>query len=371
MPNENTTAKDTAKDSGQPMSNIDKLELQKRKFNIMKLKEEWEVAEKRLKGRKNLVMLNIVASLIVLFLGAILIYIEVNHLANTTFRIITSSLAGVGAILSLLNVIYGRLKSNEVSIKELAKAAKVVESDKKFVPHLIGIPDELLINDDLDNECQKYLKFLERINELIKEEKKINAIFIVLTSFYIITTSAISILINMDIIPHNSKYDDLILAISIIVIGWKLFIITMSSKFERTFEKWPNYSLKPQEGPCSAFYFCLITALVAPITQAILAVWLKPSGIYYCFSKRLYLVNRFDSEGKNIDLENDVDVEFARVTFFEDQKIKIDQKFKVDQAIRFFGTKEERKNTDFKELRAITGVEIFSDKSKLNYNSPL
>ncbi|CAG8517543.1 14254_t:CDS:2 [Gigaspora rosea] len=332
------------------------MELQKRKFNMMKLKEEWEVAEKRLKRRKNLILLNIVASLIALLLGAMLVYIEVERLANTTFRIITSSVAGTGAILSLLNVIYERLRSNEDSIKELIKATKIIDSDQKFVPLLIGIPDELL-TEKLDKDCQKYLKFLERINELIKEEKKINATFIVLTSFYIIITSVISILINVDIIPHNSKYDDLILAISIIVIGWKWFTITILSKFERTFEKWVNYSLKPQGGLCGAFYFCLITVFVAPIAQVIFIVILKPSRIYYCLSKRLYLVNRYDSDdsNRNIDLEK-VDIE--RVTFFEDQKIKIDQ---IDQRIRFFGTKEERKKVYSKGL---TEVKIVSDKSK-------
>ncbi|RIB25123.1 hypothetical protein C2G38_2031332 [Gigaspora rosea] len=339
------------------------MELQKRKFNMMKLKEEWEVAEKRLKRRKNLILLNIVASLIALLLGAMLVYIEVERLANTTFRIITSSVAGTGAILSLLNVIYERLRSNEDSIKELIKATKIIDSDQKFVPLLIGIPDELL-TEKLDKDCQKYLKFLERINELIKEEKKINATFIVLTSFYIIITSVISILINVDIIPHNSKYDDLILAISIIVIGWKWFTITILSKFERTFEKWVNYSLKPQGGLCGAFYFCLITVFVAPIAQVIFIVILKPSRIYYCLSKRLYLVNRYDSDdsNRNIDLEK-VDIE--RVTFFEDQKIKIDQ---IDQRIRFFGTKEERKKVYSKGL---TEVKIVSDKSKSSYKSPL
>ncbi|CAG8451691.1 4847_t:CDS:2 [Gigaspora rosea] len=368
----------------------DFLERQKRKFNIMKLKEEWEMAEKSLRWRKNLIILNIVASLIALFLGAMLIYIEVKHLANTTFRIITSSVAGAGAILSLFNVIYERLKSNGDTIKELIKATKDINSDQKFVPLLIDIPDQLL-NDKLDEDCQKYLKFLERINELIKEEKKLNAIFIVLASFYIILTSVISILINIDIIPHNSEYDDLILAISIIVIGWKWFAMTILSKFERKFEKWMNYSLKPQEGPHGAFYFCLKTAFVGPIAQAIFAILLKPSGIYYCLSNRLYLVNRYYSK-KNIEDEEITEkinlekVDPERITFFEYQKIKIDptikndqlfivdqtiknnQIFKVDQKIRFFGTREEMEDVYFKGLEAITGVNIVYDKSRSSNN---
>ncbi|RIB25112.1 hypothetical protein C2G38_2278571 [Gigaspora rosea] len=371
----------------------DFLERQKRKFNIMKLKEEWEMAEKSLRWRKNLIILNIVASLIALFLGAMLIYIEVKHLANTTFRIITSSVAGAGAILSLFNVIYERLKSNGDTIKELIKATKDINSDQKFVPLLIDIPDQLL-NDKLDEDCQKYLKFLERINELIKEEKKLNAIFIVLASFYIILTSVISILINIDIIPHNSEYDDLILAISIIVIGWKWFAMTILSKFERKFEKWMNYSLKPQEGPHGAFYFCLKTAFVGPIAQAIFAILLKPSGIYYCLSNRLYLVNRYYSK-KNIEDEEITEkinlekVDPERITFFEYQKIKIDptikndqlfivdqtiknnQIFKVDQKIRFFGTREEMEDVYFKGLEAITGVNIVYDKSRSSYKLPL
>ncbi|RIB25125.1 hypothetical protein C2G38_2166767 [Gigaspora rosea] len=180
-----------ATNGSKPNIDLQKIQkIQKRKFNIMKLKEEWEVVERR----------------------AMLIYIEVEHLADTTFRIITSSAAGTGAILTLLNVIYERLKSNGDTIKELIKAAKVCDSDQKFVPLLIDIPDQLL-TDDLDKDCQNYFKFLVRINELIKEEKKFNAIFIVLASFYIILTSVISILINIEIIPHICKYDDLILAI--------------------------------------------------------------------------------------------------------------------------------------------------------------
>ncbi|RIB25114.1 hypothetical protein C2G38_2166753 [Gigaspora rosea] len=311
------------------------IELQKRKFNIMKLKEEWEMAEK------------------------------MENLANTTFRIVTSSIAGTGGILSLLNVIYERLKSNGDTIKELIKATKDSNSDKKFVPLLIEIPETLLTNDDLNNECKKYLKFLERINELIKEDKKINTICIVLASFYIIITSVISILINAGTIKGYSKYDDLLLAISIIVIGWKWFAITILSKFERTFEKWMNYYLEPQKESYIAFFnFCLKTAFVAPITQAIFAVFLKPSRIYYCLSKRLYLVNRYDPDYSNRNIPVDLEkVDIERVSFFEDQKIKSDQ---IDQKLRFFGTKEERKNVYSKSL---TEFKIVSNKSRSN--SPL
>ncbi|CAG8664913.1 15718_t:CDS:2 [Gigaspora rosea] len=276
-----------ATNGSKPNIDLQKIQkIQKRKFNIMKLKEEWEVVERSLKWRKNLIILNIVASLIVLFLGAMLIYIEVEHLADTTFRIITSSAAGTGAILTLLNVIYERLKSNGDTIKELIKAAKVCDSDQKFVPLLIDIPDQLL-TDDLDKDCQNYFKFLVRINELIKEEKKFNAIFIVLASFYIILTSVISILINIEIIPHICKYDDLILAISIIIID-----------------------PKGSDSYSDFFYFCLKTAFVAPISQAIFA---KING---------------HKEIKKINLE------------------KVDS----ERKIRFFGTKEEIKYVYSKAL---------------------
>ncbi|RIB22761.1 hypothetical protein C2G38_2074659 [Gigaspora rosea] len=151
-------------------------------------------------------------------------------------------------------------------------------------------------------------------------------------SLYVIITSITSILINSNIIPSSSTRIDFILAISIIVIGYKWLYNIVLAFFERKVEKMLNFTIYPPKSS-----ECMIISQFNLIIYTMEFIFLKPTleivvailTIYYIISKRLYLII--------CDDEFTLD-DYDRVSFFGNKEmIKL---YKV----RFFGNKESRRD---------------------------
>ncbi|CAG8691863.1 266_t:CDS:2, partial [Racocetra fulgida] len=150
-----------------------KEDIQVDKYTIMLLKEKWEKVETLLKRRNNLNLINIVMSSFVILFGIALLYMFWKKNISDTVHIITSSVLASSGALALLNILGQKWKQNKDNVTSLVGVAKKIPlpSDKVFMPALLQIPDEL-INDKLVGKCKDYLRYLDRIKDLITIEKR-------------------------------------------------------------------------------------------------------------------------------------------------------------------------------------------------------
>ncbi|CAG8593473.1 3799_t:CDS:2 [Cetraspora pellucida] len=233
--------------------------IREKKFVLLRLKEEWELARHNLVNRKSLMLGHIAAASLTVLIGICLLIILEYNATNKVLKIATSGVTAAGGILALIKSIMDKASANKDNI---TKILQVMKSDGKEGSHeLITIEDKELI--DLKTERhENYIKFLTRINYLIKLERRIGVWFVILMSLLVIVLAIITIFVSvspLDIpFPNLSIY----LAIGIIVSGavW-LINITLSHLIE-FFEiasniHWSSADDTDHDAPIALFYLLM------------------------------------------------------------------------------------------------------------------
>ncbi|CAG8492291.1 4510_t:CDS:2, partial [Scutellospora calospora] len=134
----------------------------------MNLQEEWEMAEKNLARRKSLMLAHISVSSLTILIGICLLLILKYNASNKILNIVTSSITATGGVLALIKAIADKAADN---IKKFTNTIKFNGKEKENIPALINMKDEELKNLKTERH-ENYIKFLTRINYLIRLEKK-------------------------------------------------------------------------------------------------------------------------------------------------------------------------------------------------------
>ncbi|RIB17104.1 hypothetical protein C2G38_2314796 [Gigaspora rosea] len=205
----------------------------------MHLKEEWEMAEQNLAKRKSLMLGHVSAALITIFIGICLLFISKYNFANKILTTVTSSITASGGILALITTLYNKASANKANITKFIEAMKSVEKAEN-IPGLINM-DENYWKILKTERHENYIKFLSRINYLIRLEKKYGIWFGILMSLFIIILAGITFLENVSSLdfhmPNLSHY----LAGGIIACGglWLVnIILTHMIEIYETVSNW-------------------------------------------------------------------------------------------------------------------------------------
>ncbi|CAG8693426.1 15095_t:CDS:2, partial [Racocetra fulgida] len=198
-------------------------DLKEKKFILMRLKEEWELARHNLTKRKSLMLGHVSAASLTVLIGICLFIILEYNATNKILKIATSSVTAAGGVLALIKAIMDKATANK---EHLTKMIQVIKgNEKEGSLQVIDIKDDEL-KDIKTERHENYIKFLARINYLIRLERRIGVWFVILMSLLVIILAIITIFVSVspiDIpIPNLSQY----LAISIIV-GGSLWLINI------------------------------------------------------------------------------------------------------------------------------------------------
>ncbi|KAF0468319.1 hypothetical protein F8M41_025837 [Gigaspora margarita] len=200
------------------------IKIREKKFILMHLKEEWETAEKNLAKRKSLMLGHVSGASITILIGTCLLLISKYNVANKILTIVTSSITASGGILALIMAIIHKASANEDNITKFIQILKSHEAVENI--HIIDMNDKELKSLKTERH-ENYIKFLSRINYLIRLEKKYSIWFVILMSLFVIILASITILVSVSPIdiplPNLSQY----LAGGIITCGilWLINII--------------------------------------------------------------------------------------------------------------------------------------------------
>ncbi|RIB10395.1 hypothetical protein C2G38_2106176 [Gigaspora rosea] len=137
---------------------------------------------------------------------------------------------------------------------------------------------------------QNYLKFLKRINHLIKLEKRLGVWFAIITALYVIILAIISILFSINSDNLSSPFNVQYLSISIFVIGILWLINIILSHYEGLFQFLKNINwgyLDKSNNKLDIYCYKICFAILYIPTILLFA----PLACYYKLMNRTYLIN--------------------------------------------------------------------------------
>ncbi|KAF0468321.1 glycosyl hydrolase family 98 C- domain protein [Gigaspora margarita] len=290
------------------------IEIRETRFILMHLKEEWEMAEKNLAKRKSLMLGHFSAASITILLGICLLLISKYNFFDKISTIVTSSITTSGSILVLIRALLNKASANKDNITKVIREIKSGEKAEN-IPELIDLDKDELKILKIERH-QNYIKFLSRINYLIRLERKYGIWFVILMSLFILILASITILVNVSSIyfplPNLSQY----FAEGIIACGILWLINIILSHLTSFYENMSNWHWKSAdingnmnlEG--GLFRIFLFIAIIPGL------ILLAPISIFYMLMKRTYIIdedardnideNKVDN-GNKVDDENKVD----------------------------------------------------------------
>ncbi|CAG8839851.1 39578_t:CDS:2, partial [Gigaspora margarita] len=254
------------------------IRIREKNFILKHLKEEWETAEKNLARRKSLMLGHISAASITILIGICLLLISKYNFVNKISTIVTSSITASGGILALIVAILNKASANKENITKFIEVVKFGEKAEN-TPDLIDMcEDELKFLKTERHE--NYIKFLSRINYLIRLEKRYSIWFVILMSLFVIILAIITILVSVSLIniplPNLSQY----LAEAIITRGILWLINIILSHLIGFYETVSNWNWK------SACYDGNMTIALIPGS-----ILFAPISIFYMRMKRTYVMD--------------------------------------------------------------------------------
>ncbi|RIB08225.1 hypothetical protein C2G38_2045338 [Gigaspora rosea] len=227
------------------------------------------------------------AASITIFIGTCLLLISKYNVANKILTTATSSLAASGGILSLIMTIIHKVSANKDNITKFIQVIQPHEKAENM--HIIDMNDkELKILKTERHE--NYIKFLGRINYLIRLEKRYSIWFIILMSLFVIILASITILASVSPIvfplPNLSQY----LAVGIIMCGVLWLINIILCHLIGFFETVSNWHRKSADDGGTMGFQGFLFRIFLVITTMPGFFLLAPISIFYMLMKRIYVI---------------------------------------------------------------------------------
>ncbi|RIB08229.1 hypothetical protein C2G38_2045341 [Gigaspora rosea] len=269
------------------------IKIREKKFILMHLKEEWETAEKNLARRKTLMLGHVSAASITIIIGICLLLISKFDVVTKILTIVTSSITASGGILTLIMAMIHKASANK---DKITKFIHVIQSYEKVENmNIINMNDKELKWLKTERH-ENYIKFLGRINYLIRLEKRYSIWFVILMSLFIIVLASVTILVSISsiVIPLPNLIQ--CLAIGIITCGmlWLINIILSNSiSFFETVSNWDWKSADDQDDHDNkrmGFQGFLFRIFLA-ITKIPGFFFLGPISIFYILMRRIYVID--------------------------------------------------------------------------------
>ncbi|CAG8507434.1 983_t:CDS:2 [Cetraspora pellucida] len=241
------------------LSGDDLKRIREKKFILMRLKEEWEMAGHNLVNRKSLMLGHVAAASLTVLIGISLLVILEYNATNKVIKIAISSVTAAGGVLALIIAIKDKAAANKDYI---TKILQVMKNDGNEGSHeLITIEENELI--DLKTERhENYIKFLIRINYLIRLEKRFGVWFVILMSLLVIVLAIITILVSVSPVDLPFPNLSIYLAIGIIISGAVWLINIILSHLIELFEiasniHWESADVIDDYAPIALFYLIM------------------------------------------------------------------------------------------------------------------
>ncbi|CAG8817682.1 18242_t:CDS:1, partial [Gigaspora margarita] len=265
------------------LNDDEKIKIRENKFILMTLKEEWEKAEKNIALRKSLLIGHLSIAFLIIIIGVVLYFIEKYNATNQVLKILVSNITAAGGVLVLIKAFGERLASNK------ARITKIITVEDIPLPKTTDLQECDWKGLSIERH-QSYLKFLKRINHLIKLEKRLGVWFAILMSLYVIILAIISILFSINSDNLSSPYNVQYLTISIFVIGVLWLINIILSHYEGLFQFLKNISwgyLDKTNNKLNIYCYKICFTILYISTILIFA----PLAVYYKLMNRTYLIN--------------------------------------------------------------------------------